>query len=86
MQDYVTKEQVTIPVKLEVQLTTTMQASILEMLHSIYERWRISGPPKDWEWDHEGAPFSINYLGSTLHYIEGMIVTTRDTHSGGRNV
>ena len=65
-------------VRLEVQVTTTIQATISEMLHRVYENWRLTGPPPDWEWDHRNPAFSVNYLGSTLHYLEGMIVMARD--------
>ena len=48
------------------------------MLHRVYEKWRLSGTPLNWEWDYRNPAFSVNYLGSTLHYLEGMIVLARD--------
>ena len=64
-------------VKLEIQVTTAIQATISDVLHRVYEEWRLSGPPENWEWDYRDPAFSVNYLGSTLHYLEGMIVLAR---------
>ncbi len=75
---YDTRDDVTVQVRLEIQVTTFMQASIINMLHRVYEGWRLTGPPRDWQWDHENPAFSVNYLGNTLHYLEGMIVLARD--------
>ena len=75
---YGTRDDVSLYIRLELQVTTHIQASISDMLHGIYEDWRLTGSPRDWEWDHESSAFSVNYLGSTLHYLEGMIVTARD--------
>ena len=63
---------------LEIQVTTTIQATISRMLHDVYEDWRLNGPPQDWQWDHLSQAFSVNYLGTTLHYLEGMIVMARN--------
>ena len=76
--DYETRDPVSVQVRLEVQVTTTIQATISKMLHGVYENWRLIGRPLDWEWDHQSPAFSVNYLGSTLHYLEGMIVTARN--------
>lgn len=76
--DYENSEPVSVRGRLEIQVTTTIQATITEMLHSVYEEWRMTGPPPDWEWDQNSPAFSVNYLGSTLHYLEGMIVVARD--------
>ena len=62
----------------EIQVTTGVQESIGKLLHSIYETSRIEGPTENWEWDPTSPAFSINYLGPTLHYLEGMIVNARD--------
>ena len=80
--DYDHGDPVSVPVSLEIQITTTIQSTISEMLHRVYEDWRVNGPPPDWEWDHENPAFSVNYLGSTLHYLEGMIVAARDSVRG----
>ena len=58
-------------------MTTAIQATISDVLHRVYEEWRLSGPPENWEWDYRDPAFSVNYLGSTLHYLEGMIVLAR---------
>ena len=76
--DYDYGDAVSVPARLEVQITTTIQSTISEMLHRVYEDWRVNGRPPDWEWDHRNPAFSVNYLGSTLHYLEGMIVAARD--------
>lgn len=76
--DYDNRDALSARVRLELQVTTTIQATIINMLHSVYQHWRLTGPPRNWEWDHESPAFAINYLGSTLHYLEGMIVVARD--------
>ena len=75
--DYDTRDFVPVQVRLEIQVTTTIQAAIVQMLHRVYEDWRVNGVPDAWEWDYENPAFSVNYLGSTLHYLEGMIVMAR---------
>ena len=76
--EYETMDPVTVRVSLEVQVVTTIQDTIIDMLHRVYEDWRLNGTPSDWEWDYQNPAFSVNYLGSTLHYLEGMIVLARD--------
>ena len=80
--DYDSRTPISVSVGLEIQVTTTIQTTINDLLHRVYEEWRITGPPPDWEWDHDNAAFAVNYLGSTLHYLEGMIVVARDKGSG----
>ena len=75
--DYESRDFVSVEVRLEIQVTTTIQAAIVQMLHRVYEDWRVNGVPDAWEWDYENPAFSVNYLGSTLHYLEGMIVMAR---------
>jgi hypothetical protein len=49
------------------------------MLHTHYEDRRMrAGSSDDWKWDHRSDEFATNYLGHILHYLEGMIVVTRD--------
>ena len=76
--DYENRDHVPIQAQFEIQVTTTIQDTISKLLHRVYEDWRVTGPPPDWEWDHLNPAFSVNYLGSTLHYLEGMIVMARD--------
>ena len=75
--DYDSRDFVPVEVRLEIQVTTTIQAAIVQMLHRVYEDWRVNGRPDAWEWDYENPAFSVNYLGSALHYLEGMIVVAR---------
>ena len=76
--DYDNGDPQPVEARLEIQVTTAIQATIGEMLHRVYEDWRMNGPPPDWEWDQNNPAFSVNYLGSTLHYLEGMIVVARE--------
>ena len=76
--DYENGGLVRVQVSLEVQVVTTIQDTIINMLHSVYDNWRLNGTPPDWQWDYRNPAFSVNYLGSTLHYLEGMIVLARD--------
>ena len=76
--DFKTRELIPAQVHLEIQITTDIQAKIITMLHKVYERWRVQGTPSGWQWDHGSTAFAINYLGSTLHYLEGMMVIARD--------
>ncbi len=63
----------------ELQITTQVQDVIRRMLHTHYERRRVSAAPADgWKWDHTSNEFATNYLGHILHYLEGMIVEIRD--------
>ena len=78
MNDYDYRDPDTVDVRLELQITTTIQSTISKMLHRVYEDWRVNGRPPDWEWDLHNPAFSVNYLGSALHYLEGMIVVARD--------
>ena len=77
------RDDIKVDVKLEIQVVTAIHDSISKMLHSVYEDWRLNGPPRDWEWDHESLAFSVNYLGHTLHYLEGMIVNARNQGRDG---
>ena len=76
--DYDNSDPISSAIQLEIQVTTTIQATISKMLHRVYEDWRLNGIPPGWQWDHRNQAFSVNYLGSTLHYLEGMIVAARD--------
>lgn len=76
--DYENGSHGSVLARLEIQVTTTIQTTISEMLHRVYEDWRVNGPPPDWQWDYDNSAFQVNYLGSTLHYLEGMIVVARE--------
>ena len=81
--EYDTGDLVPVPVRLEIQVTTAIQANIIDLLHRVYEDWRVNGRPPAWQWDYESPAFAVNYLGTTLHYLEAMIVIARDK---GRNI
>ena len=82
--DFTTRQFISVPVSLEIQITTDTQAKIITMLHDVYKEWRVLGTPHGWQWEHGSTAFAINYLGSTLHYLEGMMVRARDD-GGGEN-
>jgi len=69
-----------IPIKIEVQVTTQLQEVIRKLLHHYYERTRTTIMFRDpsWKWDYQSNEFSASYLGHILHYIEGLIVQTRE--------
>ena len=75
--DFENRVSTTESVCLEIQVTTTIQATIGRMLHRVYEEWRKKEPAAAWQWDHQSSEFAVNYLGSTLHHLEGMIVVAR---------
>ena len=78
IRDYENSDDVSVRVGLEIQVTTTIQETIGDMLHRVYDSWRMVDLPLGWEWDLGNPAFSVNYLGSVLHYLEGMIVVARD--------
>ena len=83
--DFRTREFVSAPVRLEIQVTTDIQVKIITLLHDVYKNWRVHGTPSGWQWDYGSNTFAINYLGSTLHYLEGMMVRARDENGGIAN-
>ena len=69
----------TIKISIEIQITTQLQEVIRTLLHRYYETARKSPRPDDsWKWDYKSNEFSASYLGHILHYIEGLIVQTRE--------
>ena len=75
--DYENSDPTSVTCCLEIQVTTTIQATISRMMHDLYADSRLSVPRRDWAWNYRDPSFSVNYLGSTLHYLEGMIVAAR---------
>lgn len=71
---------VKLPLKIEIQITTQLQEVIRKLLHTYYAKQRISSSFQDqsWKWDYKSNEFSASYLGHILHYIEGLIVETRE--------
>ena len=70
-----------IPVTIEIQLTTQLQEVIRLLLHRYYEKLREKQPKVDlkkWQWNYQSEEFVMNYLGHMLHYIEGMIMEIRE--------
>jgi hypothetical protein len=69
-----------VPVDIELQVTTRMQDVIGQMIHEDYEerRLRPGRPSRDWRWNYQSPEFATNYLGHILHYLDGVIVETRD--------
>ena len=67
-----------IDIQLEMQVITFTQNMIMDIIHGVYAEARSSDAASGWEWDSDDPAFSANYLGNTLHYLEGMIVTARN--------
>lgn len=68
-----------VPLKLEIQVTTQLQDAIRKLTHQGYvSRRSIDKPAAQWQWDYKDANFAPNYLGHILHYVEGMIMEIRD--------
>jgi hypothetical protein len=78
----------TIPLTVELQITTQLQEVIGKLLHKYYETRRVLPERErpDWQWAYESDEFIANYLGHILHYVEGMImeVRTRQETKRGR--
>ena len=67
---------------IEIQITTQLQELIRGLLHKYYEEKRKESPPdSNWQWDFPSDEFYINYLGHTLHLIEGMIFEIRENQT-----
>jgi len=68
-----------VPLRLEIQVTTQLQDAIRKLTHEGYvSRRSVEKPAEQWQWDYKDANFAPNYLGHILHYIEGMIMEIRD--------
>ncbi len=69
-----------IPVTVEMQITTQLQEAIRRLLHNYYEARRVLPERErvDWQWEYESDEFVANYLGHILHYVEGMIMEVRN--------
>lgn len=64
----------------EIQICTQISEVINELLHLYYEKKRLEfhGADKDWRWDYDCDEFIPAYLGHMTHYIEGMIMQSRE--------
>jgi hypothetical protein len=71
---------VNVPSRVEIQITTELQANIRDLAHGQYERSRVGlvVDPSAWQWEYQGPEFATNYLGHVLHYLEGMIMRLRE--------
>jgi ppGpp synthetase/RelA/SpoT-type nucleotidyltranferase len=70
-------QEFSVPVVLEIQITTEMQHMLYELTHRFYDKERNLAPNDDegsWKWDYRSARFSASYLSHTLHMLEGMIL------------
>jgi ppGpp synthetase/RelA/SpoT-type nucleotidyltranferase len=69
----------------EIQVTTQLQEAVRALLHKYYEdrrgRPKVSG--ERWQWDYKSDEFAANYIGHTLHFVEGMIVEIREKQKRG---
>jgi hypothetical protein len=73
-------DTLTVPVKIEMQITTQLQEVIKTLLHKHYEERRVKERVSEqkWQWDYSSDEFATNYLGHILHYVEGMIMDIRE--------
>lgn len=70
--------RIEVPFTVEIQITTHVKEAIKSILHPIYEKARIEGANKNWQWDFSCDEFIANNLGHIVHYVEGMIVRVRE--------
>jgi ppGpp synthetase/RelA/SpoT-type nucleotidyltranferase len=75
----------TVPVMVELQITTQLQDVIRALTHAYYNERRVRATSADikWQWDYASDEFVPNYLGHILHYMEGMIMEVRDRGKAG---
>lgn len=65
---------------IEIQVTTQVKDVIRDLTHRYYEvrRQRPESGTKKWQWEYRSDEFAANYLGHTLHYLEGTIMDIRE--------
>lgn len=66
---------------IELQITTQIQEVMRDVLHKYYDEKKMNvtkDEDNEWKWNYKSDEFSSSYLGHILHYVEGMIVETRD--------
>lgn len=70
----------------EIQVTTQVKDVIRELTHTFYEARREQpiSEGRKWQWDYRCDEFSANYLGHTLHFLEGTIMDIRDRTTKGK--
>jgi len=73
-----TREVLSISLKVEMQLTTQLQASLRDLTHELYEVRRLAPKPdNDWKWDFANPLFQPSYTGHTLHLLEGLLLAMK---------
>ena len=67
----------------EIQICTQISEVVNELLHEYYERQRleIPSPDRKWQWDYDSDEFAPAYLGHITHYVEGVIMQSRQKAS-----
>jgi ppGpp synthetase/RelA/SpoT-type nucleotidyltranferase len=69
----------TLHLDVELQITTQLQEVLRKLSHPDYEKRRLAfaTPDVPWQWRYRDTEFFLNYLGHTLHNIEGIIMDVR---------
>jgi ppGpp synthetase/RelA/SpoT-type nucleotidyltranferase len=71
----------TVPVTVEIQLTTQLQDVVYGLTHGFYEEIRLMERAEQnrdaWKWEYTTARFKAGYLSHTLHLLEGLIAEVR---------
>lgn len=73
------------PVPVEIQITTELQAALREVTHRLYKQERLDGGPGDrWKEDFQSGRFRAAYMAHSLRFIEAMIVDLRGNTLGDK--
>jgi hypothetical protein len=65
--------------KLEIQITTRLKETLRSLTHPYYESRRgRPAPSRPWQWNYRSDEFIANYLGHTLHFLEGVMIEVRE--------
>ena len=65
--------------RIEFQICTQISEVVNELLHQYYEKQRLEPLTinRKWQWDYDSDEFAAAYIGHISHYIEGMIMQSR---------
>ncbi len=87
MPQYDDLSPININLSVEIQITTQLQSIIKDLLHTYYEKDRVSPNTvsNKWQWEYKSERFNTNYLGHMVHFIEGMVVELRDKQQKNSN-
>jgi ppGpp synthetase/RelA/SpoT-type nucleotidyltranferase len=68
-----------VPLQVEIQVLTQLQALVYDITHVFYSETRasISEQSSNWKWDLGSNRFRASYMGHTLHLIDSLIVELR---------